>query len=105
MAHPALLTVPWNLRKAVKEMLLLEEHLTDPEQRCPDCIWKHLLKAEAWLEEAANLDGRREYTALLRQAMATLTQVQAMVKAGQLPNAAISARQLRKGLQPYVVGL
>lgn len=105
MAHPKLMTVPWNLRKAVKELLLLEEHLTDPEQTCPDCIWKHLLKTEAWFEEAATLDGRREFSSVLGNAASTLRVVQAHVKQGQLREAAITARQMRKGLQPYVVGL
>lgn len=105
MAHPKLMTVPWNLRKTVKEMLLLEEHLTDVEQQCPDCIWKHLLKAEAWLEEAANLDGRREFSNILTRAGANLRVIQSQVQAGQLVNAALTARRLRKSLQPYVVGL
>ena len=105
MAHPKLKTVPCNLRMFVKEFLLLEEHLTDPEQTCPDCIWKHLLKAEAWLDEAANLDGRREFSAVLLRASAGLRTVQALVKEGRLIDAALTARPLRKSLQPYVVGL
>lgn len=103
MAHPALMTVGWNLRKAVKELLLLEEHLTDPEQQCPDCIWKHLLKTEAWFEEAATLDGQRQYARLLAPASTELTRIQSLVKAGKLTDAAIASRQLRKGLQPYVL--
>ena len=101
----AIFTVPWNLRKTVKEILLLEEHLTDPEQTCPDCIWKHLLKAEAWLDEAATLDGRGEYTSLLQNAGSKLRAIQETVKLGDLHTAALAARRLRKSLQPYVVGL
>jgi len=103
--NPALMTPPWNLRKCVKEMLLLEEHLTDPEQQCPDCIWKHLLKAEAWLEEAATLDGRGEFSGVLRGADIKLRAIQETVKLGDLRTAAIATRRLRKHLQPYVVGL
>ena len=102
MVNPALMTVQWNLRKCVKELLLLEEHLSDPEQRCPDCIWKHLLKAEAWLDEAATLDNRKEYTTLLRNAQGQLRSVQAIVTS-DLRAANISSRVLRKNLQPFVV--
>lgn len=105
MAHPALRTVPWNLRKTVKELLLLEEHLTDPEQLCPDCIWKHLLKTEAWLEEASTLDERREYARVIANAAGSLYRVQGYVKAQDLIRAALEARKLRKALQPYVIGL
>ena len=102
MSHPDLKTVRWNLRKAVKELLLLEEHLSDPEQRCPDCIWKHLLKTEAWLEEAATLDNRKEYTVLLSNAQRNLQSIQARVST-DLREANIASRMLRKALQPYVI--
>src|SRR3972149_11601779 len=102
MAHPDLATVKWNLRKAVKELLLLEEHLSDPEQRFPDCIWKHLLKTEAWLEEAATLDNRKEYTVLLSNAQRNLQSIQARVTT-DIREANIASRTLRKALQVYVV--
>lgn len=103
MTHPELKTVRWNLRKATKELLLLEEHLADPAQRCPDCIWKHLLKTEAWLEEAATLDNRKEYTALLRELGTTLGAVQLDVKRGDLRSASERSRLMRKKLQPWSV--
>jgi hypothetical protein len=46
----------FNLRQVVKEILLLEDHLLHPENRCPDCITKHLLKIEAYAEESVGLD-------------------------------------------------
>ncbi len=51
-----LLTPALNLRDVVKQMLLLEDHLLQPDRRCPDCIRKHLLKIEALVEEARSLD-------------------------------------------------
>ena len=45
-----------NLREMAKEFLLLEDHLAQPAKHCPDCIRKHLLKAEALAEEAVQLD-------------------------------------------------
>lgn len=45
-----------NLREMAKELLLLEDHLAQPAKHCPDCIRKHLLKAEALAEEAVQLD-------------------------------------------------
>ena len=45
-----------NLREVAKQLLLLENHLCNPERRCSDCIAKHLLTLEAYAEEAAELD-------------------------------------------------
>ena len=46
----------FNIREATKQMILLEEHLSVPAKRCPDCIGKHLLAIEALADEAACLD-------------------------------------------------
>ena len=50
----------FNIREATKQMILLEEHLSVPAKRCPDCIGKHLLAIEALADEAACLDKRQE---------------------------------------------
>jgi hypothetical protein len=50
----------YNLREAAKQLLLLEDHLFLPTHRCPDCIMKHFLKAEALLEEGVALQGTAE---------------------------------------------
>jgi len=47
----------FNLREVAKHLLLLEDHLLHADRRCPDCIWKHLLTAEAFADEADTLDG------------------------------------------------
>lgn len=103
--NPEVMNARWNLRKLVKELLLLEEHLTDPEQQCSDCIWKHLLKSEAWLEEAATLDGQGEFTPLLQRSGERLKAIQETVKLGELRMAAIAARRFRKVLMGYAVNL
>ncbi len=103
--NPEVMNARWNLRKLVKELLLLEEHLTDPEQQCADCIWKHLLKSEAWLEEAATLDGQGEFTSLLQQSGERLKAIQETVKLNELRLAAIATRRFRKVLMTYAVNL
>jgi peptidoglycan hydrolase-like protein with peptidoglycan-binding domain len=45
-----------NARQIAKELTLLEDHLIQPPQHCPDCIRKHLLRAEAYADEAMGLD-------------------------------------------------
>lgn len=48
---------PWfNVREVIKQCVLLEDHLFHPQKRCPDCIAKHFLTIEAFLEEATTLD-------------------------------------------------
>ena len=53
-----------NARQIAKELTLLEDHLVQPPQHCPDCIRKHLLRAEAYADEAASLDETGEFAAL-----------------------------------------
>ena len=53
---PSLLDPRHNLREIIKQMLLLEHHLCDPQLRCPDCICKHIMLIEAYAEEGAQLD-------------------------------------------------
>ena len=55
----------FNLREAAKQLLLLEDHLAHPQKFCPDCIRKHLLCSEAFLEEAVTLDKTGELNSLL----------------------------------------
>lgn len=58
--HPTLLPVMdprFNMREVAKQLLLLEDHLTQPRRRCNDCIRKHFAMAEALCEEAMTLGG------------------------------------------------
>ena len=59
--RPALNTSTFNIREIAKQMLLLEEHLTDKEKFCVDCIRKHLLTVEALAEEAMAMDPAGRY--------------------------------------------
>jgi hypothetical protein len=45
----------FNMREVAKQLLLLEDHLTQPQRRCGDCIRKHFAMAEALSEEAMTL--------------------------------------------------
>jgi hypothetical protein len=51
----------FNLRESAKNMILLEDHLFHKGKRCKDCILKHLLTIEGFLEEAITLDKNQEY--------------------------------------------
>jgi len=56
-----LLDPAFNRREVAKQLVLLEDHLAHPRRRCPDCIRKHLLAAEAFSEEAVTLDTSGRY--------------------------------------------
>jgi len=57
-----LLDPKFNLREVCKNAILLEDHLFHKEKRCHQCIIKHLLTIEAFLEEAITLDTENKYT-------------------------------------------
>jgi hypothetical protein len=44
-----------NMHDVVKQMILLEAHMFDPERNCSDCERKHFLTIQALLEEAHSL--------------------------------------------------
>ena len=52
----------FNLREVAKHLILLEDHLFHSGKRCTQCIIKHLLTIEAFLEEAITLDKEQKYT-------------------------------------------
>ena len=54
----------FNLREVAKHMILLEDHLFQRGRRCNDCISKHRLTLEAFIEEAITLDKTGEYRKL-----------------------------------------
>jgi hypothetical protein len=55
----------YNVREATKNIVCLEKHLENPDERCVDCISKHFLLIEGLLEEAVGLDTHHRYVALL----------------------------------------
>ena len=55
----------FNLREACKNMILLEDHLFHTGKRCHDCILKHAMTIEGFLEEGITLDKTGEYKKIL----------------------------------------
>ena len=51
----------FNMREVCKQLVLLEDHLFQPEKHCPDCVRKHLMAAEAYAEEAVTLDKHQQF--------------------------------------------
>lgn len=66
MSRPPLNSAEFNLREIAKQMLLLEDHLTDSEKFCVDCIRKHMMMIEALADEAVQMDPSSHYTAECR---------------------------------------
>lgn len=56
MSRPPINSALFNVREIAKQMLLLEDHLTDNDKFCVDCIRKHMLVMEALAEEAVMMD-------------------------------------------------
>jgi hypothetical protein len=55
LQRPGLHDPDFNFREALKQLLLLEDHLTHSYKLCPDCVRKHLLTIEALGEEVTSL--------------------------------------------------
>jgi len=54
------LETKFNLREICKQCILLEDHLSQNEKQCHDCIVKHFLALEGLSEEAITLDKKNE---------------------------------------------
>ena len=65
MNRPPLNSAVFNIREITKQMLLLEEHLTDNEKFCTDCIRKHFLLMEALAEEAITMDSLSKWAKVI----------------------------------------
>lgn len=50
----------YNMTEIVKQSILLEEHLVEPQKRCKDCIVKHFLHIIALGQEAQMLAGTKK---------------------------------------------
>lgn len=57
----------FNVREILKEILLLEKHLNLEWLQCIECIKKHFLTIEGYLEEAVSLDEENLYRRQLDQ--------------------------------------
>ena len=51
----------FNFREAAKNCILLEDHLTHSGKQCSDCIKKHCLMIEGFLEEGLTLDKEQKH--------------------------------------------
>lgn len=89
----------YNVREVCKQLVLLEDHLFHPKKRCPDCIRKHLLTAEALSEEAVTLDKEGAYIAELAGLADQIRAISKMnVRGENRAQMAQAARALRKRL-------
>jgi hypothetical protein len=66
----------FNMREICKQCILLEDHLSQKEKRCPDCCIKHFLALEALSEEAIQLDKENEGVHLLRNLPTRIRSIQ-----------------------------
>ena len=88
----------FNLREAAKQLILLEDHLAHPSKQCEDCIRKHLLAAEAFLEEAVTLDSEGEMPSLASLPGLVRGVWTAVQDGVDLPQVGQAVRSLRKKL-------
>lgn len=54
--NPPLNSAAFNAREITKQLLLAEDHLSDDDKYCEDCIRKHLMMVEALADEACQMD-------------------------------------------------
>ena len=96
----------FNLREASKNMILLEDHLFHMGKRCKDCILKHCLTIEGFLEEGITLDVTGVYTNVLQKAFdefrIIFIEIASKCRAGNLTNedCVKIAQQIRKIRKP-----
>lgn len=91
----------FNIREVVKNILLLEDHLLDPDRRCYDCIMKHSMIIEGFLEEAITIDKSQKYVNLLKPLPKKMRKVQSMIIVGREKYFDI-VKELRKIRKPLM---
>jgi hypothetical protein len=101
--RPPINSAIFNVREITKQMLLLEDHLTDDEKFCVDCIRKHFLMIEALSEEAVQMDSRSKWASI---AMSMAKQVRlwqmAFIDGSNKANISQGIRKRRKELVEMV---
>lgn len=90
----------FNLREVAKHLILLEDHLLHADRRCQDCIWKHLLTAEAFSDEASTLDGDNPAPANLSASVRALGD--ALRSGVDMAVVGQRARTIRKAIVPTI---
>lgn len=73
----------FNIREIVKNILLLEDHLLIPERRCLQCIKKHSLIIEAFLDEAITIDKSQKYIKILKHLPKKMRKIQKNILIGR----------------------
>ena len=58
---PPLNSAAFNAREITKQLLLVEDHLSDDDKYCKDCIRKHFMTIEALAEEACHMDPKSKW--------------------------------------------
>jgi hypothetical protein len=69
----------FNLRETAKNMILLEDHLFHYGKRCHDCILKHCLTIEGFLEEGVTLDKNMEYSDIFTSSLDEFREIQKLL--------------------------
>ena len=98
----------FNMRESAKQLILLEDHLSHEKKRCRDCILKHVLTIEGFLEEGVTLDKdgnyRDELNRSLIQFRSAIEELMSQIDNGEKPSdaeymrLAQKLRQIRKPL-------
>ena len=66
----------YNMREICKQCILLEDHLSHVEKRCPDCCIKHFLALEALSEEAIQLDKEQKLDLNVKELPTKIREIQ-----------------------------
>lgn len=89
----------FNMREVAKQMILLEDHLSNPGKRCADCIKKHSLTIEGLAEEGAALDKKGTCRDECIQVSKKMREIEKELLGGKDPSeVAQDIRKLRKPL-------
>ena len=73
----------FNIREVVKNILLLENHIMHKENRCLQCLRKHSLLIEAFLEEAITIDKKCKYIDLIKPIITNARKIQQLILGGR----------------------
>lgn len=99
----SVLDVRCNLREVYKNALLLEDHLEHKRKRCLQCIKKHSLLIEAYVDEAYTLDVKQKHTRLLHGLRSLILDVQKLVVSrSNYAQALEKVRQIVSRVEPRV---
>jgi hypothetical protein len=86
----------FNIREAVKQILLLEDHFFDKQRKCWDCQKKHSLLIEAFVEEGITLDKKQKYSKVLKEMLCSIRKIQKMILVDRRKGSHDIIEELRK---------